>query len=399
MRKRLGWLILVCMIFSVIAVGRAIFSSESAVELRFAPPECVYVQQDWYNSFTRRPYYDLLLHTISVVNPSAKSVLLESIKIEAIKKGQLIQCRVLNEKEILGVTKPLMDQFGGEFQPFLNLILWTDKVVPPDFAFTSDLNLKPKSALLIFNTFFSFSSLPDELRITAFGKGADEKSINAVGSLKVIQYQNKVEHSFPLEGSWFMRGMPVNGVLDHHRFGIPNEFGVDFCRVGPEGELFQNDGKEASDYYGYGQKVLASADGIVAAINNSAVQKWTRFNPAEGESSQDFQARFFTEMKEALKGNVRNWVGGNYVIIKHAEEEYSSYFHLKEQSVRVTVGEHVKRGQHIGNVGNTGDSFEVHLHFQVNDRPDFANGRSLPFSIANIQTYFREPGRFVKTEK
>ena len=75
------------------------------------------------------------------------------------------------------------------------------------------------------------------------------------------------------------------------------------------------------------------------------------------------------------------------------------YFHLKEKSVRVEVGEKVRRGQHIGDVGNTGDSFEVHLHFQVNDSADFANGRSLPFSFENIQAQFREPGRFVKPKK
>ena len=374
-------------------------SSESKVELMFAPADCVYVQHEWYNAFTKRSYYDLVLHTISVVNSTAKPVQIRSVMIEAIKDDQVIQCRILNEDEILSTTKPLLEQMSGELQPFLDLILWVDKAVPQEFELTSSLDLKPRSALLIFNTFLSFSTLPDELRISARGNNAEEERILAKGSLGVVQYKNKVKHSLPLEGAWFMRGIPANGVLDHHRFGIPNEFGVDFCRVGPNGEAFKNEGKKASDYYGFGEKVLASADGIVAAVNNSAVQRWTRFNPAEGESSQEFQERFFSEMKEALKGNVQNWVGGNYVIIKHTEEEYSSYFHLKEKSVRVEVGEKVRRGQHIGDVGNTGDSFEVHLHFQVNDSADFANGRSLPFSFENIQAQFREPGRFVKPKK
>jgi len=374
-------------------------SDESTVEIRFAPPHYVYVHADWCNSLTERPYYDCILHTISVVNASKKPFQIDSVKIEALKAGRMIQCRVLHDKEIRSVSKPLLEQFKGDFQPFINLILWTNKVVPQSIQLTSETNVKPKSALIIFNTYLSFSVLPDELRISAIGRASDGKKLQAEGLLKVVQYKNKVKHSLPLEGSWFMRGMPANGVLDHHRFGIPNEYGVDFCRMSPTGELFKNEGKEASDYYGLGEKVLASADGTVVAINNSAIQKWTRFNPAEGESPQEFQKRQFEAMKDALRGSVHDWVGGNYVIIKHAEGEYSSYFHLREKSVRVKVGDNVQKGQHIGDVGNTGDSFEVHLHFQLNDSPDFASGRSLPFSFENIQTQFREPGRFVRSEK
>jgi hypothetical protein len=402
--KKAIFILLICFILAgphqqQRAIEVKAFDATQPVELKFAPSDCVYIHHDLYNSLTRRHYYDLILHTISVVNSSKKPVRIDKVKIEAVKDDKLIQCKVLSNDEILRVSIPLLEQMGGELQPFLNLILWTDKVIPPEFEPSSDLNIKPKSALLIFNTFLSFSSLPDELRMSATGTEANGENIEAKGSLAVIQYQNKVKYSLPLEGSWFMRGMPANGVLDHHRFGIPNEFGVDFCRVGPNGEAFRNEGKEASDYYGFGEKVLAAADGVVAAVNNSAVQEWTRFNPDKGESSQEYQERFFEEVTAALKGNVRNWVGGNYVIIKHAEGEYSSYFHLKEKSVRVKVGDKVQRGQHIGDVGNTGDSFEVHLHFQVNDSDNFANGRSLPFSFEDIQTEFHEPGRFVKFKK
>ncbi len=369
------------------------------VELRFAPPDYVYVYKDAYNAFAQRPYYDCVLHTISVVNSSTQSVQIDDLKIEALKDGRLIQCRVLSRDEIQRVSKPILAELGGELQTLLDLILWTDKVVPQGFQISSELKVQPKSALPVFNTFFSFSTLPDELRVSVIGKNDNGQSIKTEGSLKVLQYQNKVEHSLPLEGSWLMRGMPANGVLDHHRFGIPNEFGVDFSRFGPNGETFRNDGTKASDFYGFGEKVLASADGTVVAINNSAVQEWTRFNPAKGESQEEFQARYFRELKEGFQGYASGWVGGNYVIIKHAEKEYSSYFHLKEKSVRVQVGDEVKRGQHIGNVGNTGDSFEVHLHFQLNDNADFANGRSLPFSFENIETEFREPGRYVKPKK
>jgi murein DD-endopeptidase MepM/ murein hydrolase activator NlpD len=36
----------------------------------------------------------------------------------------------------------------------------------------------------------------------------------------------------------------------------------------------------------------------------------------------------------------------------------------------VREGERVRRGQHIGAIGDSGNSLAPHLHFQVQDRPD-----------------------------
>ena len=66
-------------------------------------------------------------------------------------------------------------------------------------------------------------------------------------------------------------------------------------------------------------------------------------------------------------------VAGNLVIIKHQLDdrvEYSSYGHLKTGSVTVKVGQSVRQGEKIAEVGNTGDSTLTHLHFQINRRRD-----------------------------
>lgn len=55
----------------------------------------------------------------------------------------------------------------------------------------------------------------------------------------------------------------------------------------------------------------------------------------------------------------------NYVIIDHGDGEESLYLHLEYQSVTVNVGDCVKQGDIIGQVGNTGYSTAPHLHFQV----------------------------------
>ena len=395
MMKKYGWILFSLLSFFILG---NLFSSESepALDLEFAPSDCVYAHRNAGIPFMPSDHYDIILHTISIVNSSSESIRIDSVTIEALRDGKMIQSRVLYGEEIVRISKSMLELFQGDMRTMLDLVLWTDRAVPPGFSLSADLDCGPRSALPVFNTFLSFSALPDYLRISVKGRGGHDALVRAERELKVTSYQNKVEYSFPLEGAWLMTGLPENGVLDHHRVGIPNEFGVDFRRVGPNGELYKGEGKEAGDYYGWGEKVLAAADGVVAAVNDGAVQKWSRFHPLEGESPAEFEKRFFKEFGEAMKGNIIDSIGGNSILIKHAEGEYSVYFHLMENSVRVKVGDRVKRGQPIAAVGNTGDSFEVHLHFQVVDSPDFWRCRSLPFAFDNIQTQLREPGRFVK---
>lgn len=56
-------------------------------------------------------------------------------------------------------------------------------------------------------------------------------------------------------------------------------------------------------------------------------------------------------------------VDGNYVIIEHANNIYTQYAHMYKQTVR--VGQKVKTGDKIGEMGETGLAFGVHLHLGV----------------------------------
>ena len=58
-----------------------------------------------------------------------------------------------------------------------------------------------------------------------------------------------------------------------------------------------------------------------------------------------------------------NGGAGNWIVIEHANGVVTKYMH--SLSTFVTPGEQVVRGQAIGLVGNTGNSFGAHLHFQV----------------------------------
>jgi murein DD-endopeptidase MepM/ murein hydrolase activator NlpD len=54
---------------------------------------------------------------------------------------------------------------------------------------------------------------------------------------------------------------------------------------------------------------------------------------------------------------------GLWVVIRHANGDYSIYGHMYQYYV--TVGQHVRAGQHIADIGANGQSTGPHLHFGV----------------------------------
>lgn len=56
---------------------------------------------------------------------------------------------------------------------------------------------------------------------------------------------------------------------------------------------------------------------------------------------------------------------GNYVVIDHGNGVETLYAHMLDNSLMVSPGDIVTKGQAIGRVGNTGYSFGAHLHFEV----------------------------------
>jgi murein DD-endopeptidase MepM/ murein hydrolase activator NlpD len=63
--------------------------------------------------------------------------------------------------------------------------------------------------------------------------------------------------------------------------------------------------------------------------------------------------------------NPAYWGHTNFIIIMHANGEYSRYDHLSYNSSKVMVGQRVRVGQEIAKVGMTGFTYLPHLHFQV----------------------------------
>lgn len=68
------------------------------------------------------------------------------------------------------------------------------------------------------------------------------------------------------------------------------------------------------------------------------------------------------------QGSSGNASYGNAVKIKHSNWYYTLYAHLNR--VDVKVGQEVKQGQVIGYMGNSGNAYGAHLHFEVRNEKD-----------------------------
>ena len=142
----------------------------------------------------------------------------------------------------------------------------------------------------------------------------------------------------------------------------------DFLQVGANGRSFQRTGANNTDYFGFGQKVLAAQAGTVVYVKSDITDN----DPGDP--------------------NV-NTPGGNVVVIDHGNRQFGYYAHLKAKSVSVKAGAKVKAGDPIGEVGNSGDSMEPHLHFHVMNAADPTQADGVPavFESWKAQAYSRFP--------
>ncbi|MFA6533658.1 MAG: M23 family metallopeptidase [Patescibacteria group bacterium] len=120
---------------------------------------------------------------------------------------------------------------------------------------------------------------------------------------------------------------------------------------------------------------VAMSDKVRMAYNESPahvgkLKYAVDFIVAEGTPVKAAAAGVVVDLKadSDLGGEERKAEGlGNYIEIKHENEEYSEYEHLKLGGALVKVGDRVAAGQVIGYSGATGWLAQLgpHLHFMV----------------------------------
>jgi hypothetical protein len=147
--------------------------------------------------------------------------------------------------------------------------------------------------------------------------------------------------------------LPLNGA-----FRLAQRFAIDWERIDGENRIFVGDPKDVRSYRIYGEPVMAVADGTVVGSRNDLPDQAPGALPAN------------LPVEEA---------DGNFVVTEIGGGAFVLYAHLRPGSVTPRPGDRVKRGDRIGEVGNTGNSQAPHLHLHVMDGPDGLLANGLPY--------------------
>jgi Peptidase family M23 len=178
----------------------------------------------------------------------------------------------------------------------------------------------------------------------------------------------------PVEGTdWLAADAPSNDQDNHHRRGIlvmdgritvSRRYAIDWKQV-EQGKSFSGDARDKHSYYAYGKAVLAVADGKVVTARDGLPDNVPGHNEA-----------FHPAVPITM-----DTIAGNTITLDLGGGQFAYYMHLQPGSLRVKAGDHVRRGQLLALVGDSGDAREPHVHFEVTTSSKLMAGEGLPYLI------------------
>lgn len=153
---------------------------------------------------------------------------------------------------------------------------------------------------------------------------------------------------FPVNGAWY----------------VPERWAVDYIQLNDKNQAYTGDSANLKNYPPYGADLIAVKDGKV-------------IKAADG----------FDDLKigETLQNISLDNAGGNYLLIDIGGGYSAYYAHLIKGTATVKEGDTVKRGQVIGKLGNTGNSSQPHLHFDIVKGRLALGSQGVPYMIDSFE--------------
>jgi murein DD-endopeptidase MepM/ murein hydrolase activator NlpD len=210
--------------------------------------------------------------------------------------------------------------------------------------------------------------VPSEIRnrvTISQGTGDSARTTTIVGAAVPVT-RGALVVSPPLRGGpWLAANGPSNR-SGHRRAlitvegtpAIAQRFAIDYIELNDSNTTHSGDKLKNENYLAEGLDALAVADGRVVEVKDSI--------PENVPGSRAVPITLET-------------VGGNHVILDIGGGHYAFYAHLKPGSIRVKLGDTVRRGDVVGLVGNSGNSTEPHLHFHISDANSPLGSEGIPY--------------------
>jgi murein DD-endopeptidase len=275
---------------------------------------------------------------------------------------ELVRLEVLGD----GTTPPLASYTGEELTRQMAhagywVVALSGGTVPPDQLDERVIGPGLRAVIFLLIATKGTDDVPKFLRHRLYFKptvlSGGEKDNVIDGAQVTVNRRRPVVLGAPLRGEGWLAAGGLSNMSYHRRVitalggkaRIPQRFATDWAKLGADGSSFHGE-RANTNFYGYGAEVLAVADAVVAEVRDGIPENLT---------ADDREVPLTLET-----------AGGNSVVLDLGKGNFAWYAHLKPQSVRVRLGEKVRRGQVLARLGNSGNSFSPHLHFHV------MNGRS-----------------------
>jgi len=249
----------------------------------------------------------------------------------------------------------------------------------PSIETLNSREIEGKKTILIFNPFHAFSNQVELKKLRyefSFRAPGQKKEYKREVTVVPVTYETKTNLILPVKGRMII--YDGHDFYAHHRrfdYLIPGlqqlgfnsnfmRYSYDFVPVNRQGEMYQGREENNQSYFGFGVSLVAAGDGKIAAIVDDRPDS-RAFNEAE------------------LASNLMV-LWGNYVVIDHLNGEYSLYGHIKQGSGKVKIGETVRQGQVIAQMGASGSSQFPHLHYELQTGSDM-KAEGLPSYFRNFR--------------
>jgi hypothetical protein len=311
-----------------------------------------------------------------------------TVYLERVPAGQAVNFELLfdNQGDVpVDIDRIEVSAFDAQDQLLLRRFV-DGNGVRPSVAVLGARTIPAGEKLAVFNPFHEFAAeLPIARLHYAVAMSNTDGSLRVARELDVrpVAYRNHASLRLPVAGP--MINHDGHDFLGHHRrfdvhfapiaaMGFTSNamrYSYDFVPLDAAGEMLSGKFEDNAAWHGFGQPILAIADGTVVA------------RVADQPDNRRFdQARLREHAMELF---------GNYLVIDHGNGEFGVYAHAQQGSITATVGQRVRRGETIGRIGASGSAHFPHLHFQLQDGPD-AQAQGLP-------SYFDRYSRLLGSRK
>ena len=353
------------------------------VTVKFCPSE----QARTYPLESQRGVQSLLLQNVLVSHAGGAPVEIIGVDVDLMASGEVKDTRRISGADLktASASGPRLQASGAlEMMAFQ----FCSGTLIPEGAKLAGPALNPGEALLLTNQPFAYKGARDSVRVRVqFVR--EGRTVETSASLPINSAMSKTEFRFPMSGQWFSAVGPTPHTA--HRWALPEEFAFDIVGLGDGTRSYSGSGTAFEDYHAYGADILAAADGRVVAVKADVAEDPTTLRQP-GETVEAYGERVGAYQMQLVASDI-NSIAGNYIAIDHGNGEFSFYAHLKPGSITVKIGDVVKSGQAMAQLGSSGNSTEPHLHFQVCDRPEPLACAGIPVNFTNIELPYADYAR------